>query len=59
MVEWGQGDVIPRMCVRSTLLEVRKLLCATRTFLKGIFCLVGLSGFYTVEANLIADHANA
>ena len=32
MEECGKGEVIPRMCVRSTFLEVRKLLCVTRSF---------------------------
>ena len=37
MVAWGKGDVIPWMCVRSTLLEVRKLLCVTRSFRRDFF----------------------
>ena len=34
--EWEEGELIPRMSVRSTLLEVRKLLCVTRSF-EGFF----------------------
>ena len=45
VVKWWNGEVIPRMCVRSTLLEVRKLLCATRSFWREFFCLVALSGW--------------
>ena len=42
-MEWEEGDVIPQLCVRSTLLEVRKFRCVTRSF-EGIVWPVGLSG---------------
>ena len=35
--------MIPHVCVRSTMLEVQKLLCVTRSF-EGIVWLVGSSG---------------
>ena len=45
VIEWEEGDVIPRMCVRSTLFGGTEVTGVWDAFvLKGLFWLVGLSG---------------